>query len=89
MEILLLLVPVVFWYGILRGIGYVIGQGMRQGMARPPAEHSSGRLLVLVGVMVVLFLVWAALGAMDTPPAVEMKRMQQQYSGTAARPPGR
>jgi hypothetical protein len=52
-----------------------------------PVSPGFGRFLavLVIGVCLGVLLVWAT----DTPPAVEMKRMQQQYYGNAARPAGR
>jgi hypothetical protein len=60
MEILGVGLLVGTWYVILRGIGYAIGQGMRQALGRPPGPapgYASRRLLWLVGIMAVLMLV--------------------------------
>jgi hypothetical protein len=48
MEILGVGLVVGIWYAILRGIGYAIGQGMRQALHRPPAPapaYATPRLL--------------------------------------------
>jgi hypothetical protein len=84
------------WYVIVHGIGYVIGQGIRQGMARPPsppAGQSFRRLFWLVAVMLVL-LGWVVVEDLISQATykrsdVGLVRMKPQYYRHGDSLPGR